>query len=52
MNNFSLEELKILKEKLSEEIENKESQSKSSKHVGGRPKKNIVFRKTELRMEP
>ena len=52
MNNFSLEELKILKEKISEEIENKESQSKSSKHAGGRPKKNTVFKKAELRMEP
>ena len=52
MNNFTLEELKILKEKLSEEIENKESQSKSSKHAGGRPKKNTVFKKTEIRMEP
>ena len=52
MSNYSLEELKILKEKVSEEIEKKETISASSNHSGGRPKKNITVKKTELRLEP
>jgi predicted HicB family RNase H-like nuclease len=52
MTNYSLEELKILNAKLSEEIEKKESESSYSKHQGGRPKKaSISYKKTELRID-
>lgn len=44
MSNYSLEELKILNAKLSEEIEKKEAESSSS-HSSGRPKKNIAVKK-------
>lgn len=52
MSNFTLNELKLLKQKIKDEIENAESSTTSSKHAGGRPKKNTVFKKTEIRMEP
>lgn len=52
MSNYSLEELKILNAKLSEEIEKKESESAYSKHPGGRPKKTSTsYKKTELRID-
>ena len=52
MSNYSLEELKILNEKIFEEIEKKESASAYSKHPGGRPKKTSTsYKKTELRID-
>ena len=51
MSNYSLEELKILNTKLSEEIKKKEAESYAS-HSGGRPKKaSTSYKKTELRID-
>lgn len=52
MDVLTLDELKIINEKINKEIEKKETISASSNHSSGRPKKNITVKKTELRLEP
>ena len=53
MDVLTLDELKIINEKINKEIENLENPTTTSSNQNiGRPKKNLVLKKTELRIKP